>query len=279
MTRRDKNMQSTPLLVRVPAPEFLEAPSSWLARLALHQGTPMRSLLSHLQLPLSGNLDLQFAAACHRTISNRVGVSLAPIQTSMKVLRNLKSVDPDGRRFLLREYGVGQFRYCPLCFKEQVTPHVPIHWRVRTWRFCPTHHCLMETGCATCGAATVLPASFVLGGPGGEGVAYLKDCVRCGKGLAAAEPCQLRKTGPGAVPEGDWCLLKNGRAVLAALASGNVHTKANERNRGLAYLVKLDKRGLLPRREAWLAPEQMRQRLRNAMAKSGTASRRVEDFP
>lgn len=267
MKRRTKIPKTPPALVRVPAPEFLEAPSSWLARLALYQGTPIRSLLSHLQLPLSGNLDLQFASACHRTIADRAGVSLKPLQVTLQVLRNLKFVDPNGQRFLLKEGGVGQFRYCPLCFKEQTTPHVPIHWRIRTWRFCPLHHCLMETGCSKCGAATVLPASFVSGGPAGEGVAYLKDCVRCGKSLAAVEPCPVRRTGPGAVPDGDWCLLKNGRAVLAALVSGNVQTKANERNRGLGHLVLLDKRGLLPRREGWLAPEQMRQRLRAAAAK------------
>jgi TniQ len=245
-------------LVGVPPPLLLEAPSSWLSRVALQQGAELREVREYLGWPASGSVDMQFLHLGMKQLQDRVGTSLERFDCTRRVLSNIHRIDPDGNRLLFKDAGHGQFRYCPACLKAQPVPHVPIHWRVVTWRYCPEHECLLNTACPHCAAPTLLPVDLINAGPRGKGVAYLRDCARCGHSLAAQEPCELRRSGPGALSHADLCLLENGRATLAALHTGRVGTVTSDRMLGLQRLMFFVKRGLVPNAAAWLEPRGVR---------------------
>jgi hypothetical protein len=248
-----------PALVGVPPAQLLEAPSSWLTRVALQQGADLQEVRDYLGWPPSGNVDMQFLDLDLQQLRSRVGVSLQRLGDARRVLSNIQHVDPEGNRLLFKEAGHGQFRYCPACLKAQTVTYVPIHWRVVTWRFCPEHSCLLDTGCPHCSAPTLLPVSLIEAGPGRQGVAYIRDCARCGQSLAAREPCPLRKSGPGALAHADLCLLENGRASLAALYEGRVGVVGSERSQGIRRLRFYVMRGLVPNSSKWLEPGYVRQ--------------------
>lgn len=67
----------TTRMVRVPTPQFMEAPSSWLSRVALRQGASLRELLHHLNLPTSGDLDFKMAKLGMAHLQNKMGDTIA----------------------------------------------------------------------------------------------------------------------------------------------------------------------------------------------------------
>ena len=271
MMKHERPLQN---MVRATHPMLLEAPSSWLSRLALTQGAEIGEVLSHLKLHRRGDIDLVFATQPLAELMRVIGADFDQLAPAVRILRNIAAIDPEGRKFLWRSKGAAQFFYCPHCLKSQATSHIPIHWRVRTWRHCPIHQCLLETGCPHCQAATVLPQNMLMSGPKRQGVAFLKHCGRCDKALTGRDPFCLRTHGQWALSAFDWCLLQNGRAALASLYTGDFYVHGSELNEGLQGLMSFQRRGLLPSKLDWLATDLLRRRL---ATRAGEAQRHGEE--
>ena len=232
----------------------------------------MDKVLSHFRLPRAGDLDLQFAQAAPKLINDNWGADLKNLRVSLRILDNVRRLDPDGGMFMLRDVGKGQFRYCPACLKQQQIAHVPIHWRVSVCRVCPVHHCLMETGCPHCESPTVLPYSMIDAGPQRQGLASLSRCKQCGKSLAAVKPCHPSTKGQGAVSMSHHWVLQNGTATLAALYFGYVLLGNEQKRQGLQSLLTLYRNGLLPRDQMWLDPRIVRARAASQSTRSASES-------
>lgn len=258
--------KSSAAIVRVPMPVPFETPSSWITRFALTQGAKLSEIISFLDLKGSDDMDMSFSQLNLAMLSKKVGANLTNLHIAQRILSNIQRIDPHGRKFMLQDAGSGQFRYCSKCFSEQVAYHVPIHWRISTWRHCPLHNCLMDTGCPHCGAITQLPADLICAGPKRKGVAYLNRCVRCDKSLTALGICKIPTDGPGSIALTDLCLLKNGRATLAALYFGHLIIGDDRKRQGLHALLTLYNKGLLPRSQKWLDPKVVRERMAKRQA-------------
>jgi hypothetical protein len=238
--------EATAALVRVPVPMLLEAPSSWLSRVALHQGATFDELCAYLGLSTSPCVDLAFLDLDLARLQAIVNVPIDGLQEALRVLRSIEAIDTRGKHFLLRDRSADWFRYCPHCLREQREAFVPIHWRVSSWRYCFEHSCLMVSGCAHCGAATSLPLSMINAGPQSGGIAYLSQCARCGRALSQREALKISQGDSAAMGANTWCLLRNGRATLAALYSATAYGRLGGPDLGLQGVVRFAKCGAIP---------------------------------
>ncbi|MBI5924671.1 MAG: TniQ family protein [Aquabacterium sp.] len=266
------NRPPTQKMVRVPSPQFMEAPSSWLSRIALMQGASLRELLYHLSLPTSGDLDFKMAKLGMAHLQSKLGDTIAAMAAPLHVLQNLRRIDPHGDQLILNAQGIGQFSYCTLCLREQHTPYIPIHWRISTWRYCPLHMCLMETGCPHCGARSALPVSLLHAGPKGNGVAFLRNCTRCDKPLWDRKVLYLKEHGRWFISEFERYQFKNGRAALATLYSGKFFIQDSKFNHGLKGLLNFHRRGLLPSSRPWMQSHVFEQRMTRQPNKASWAA-------
>lgn len=230
-----------------PAAQSLEAPASWLSRVALSQGATMKELRSLLPR-FKTDLDLVFIDANFQSTLGALGLDVQALWVPSRLLSNFRRASLDPRRFLLFDNNVPRYRYCPGCFRSMRTPHVPIHWRFAAWCYCPEHGCLMNDLCLSCSAPIVLPADMLTAGPDSDGVAYLSDCLRCGKSLAKMPVETLKDRGLEDSVLWSRKLLDNGRAVLAALLSNRVRLAPVGEALPLKALRNLERSGLLPRR-------------------------------
>lgn len=237
-------------LCGVPPPQLLEAPLSWLSRVALMQGTRLRELLQFLGLdPAVTELELAVLKGAPR--ARAFGRHLNVLSHSLQILANIGRIDPQGRVFLLREGKRASFRFCPTCYGEQREPHVPVEWRVSSWRYCPLHRCLLLSACHQCGSAGTLPSEMRSAGGKRRGIAYLRSCQACGANLADAKADALDIEGPGLTAT-ERCLLKNGRASLAAFYSGKCFMAPASRDEGIRGIYRLERQGLIPTNRWWL---------------------------
>ncbi|MNL12317.1 hypothetical protein D3C87_1331810 [compost metagenome] len=249
--------KSTHGLAGLPVLMPLEAPASWLTRAALSQGETVASLLAHLNLFKIRDFDLAIASDVWRQAAVRSGMYLQ-FELAAKIFDRVKGLGTDGSRLLLTtQAGRPRYRFCPQCLRAQRERYIEMHCRFVPWRFCPTHHCLLEDACPHCQQPVVLPFDMICAGPKRSGVAYLSQCQSCAGSLTAVEPVEIDDL---CLSEWDYMLLANGRATLAALRDGWVCVDDRVEKR-LSHLKGLAKMGLIPMREDWLAASAARQTL------------------
>jgi hypothetical protein len=202
----------------LPAPFQFESPSSWLTRAALTQGVSPAELGRYLGY---GNME-KFELNVNKQLIQKIvsKSNLVPVHFEfMRVMfANLCFVDEHGRNLLLFSDAVtARYRYCAVCLHEQSVKHFPVHWRFKTWRYCPLHACLMEDYCRRCGSPIILPTDLVNAGPEKEGVAYLHQCLRCGKSLCSHWSKAKGELYRLPLSTKEKTLLSLGRAVLSGL--------------------------------------------------------------
>jgi hypothetical protein len=234
-------------LYGVPPPQLLEAPSSWLCRIALHQGEPLGALLQALGLSPERCLDVQFCAEAERLTMHLGGIP-ERIALSVLILRRALRLGQTGRELLHIGEGAGPsaFRYCPECFGCQREPHVPVHWRLAPWVYCPVHECLLSERCRHCGSPSSLPVDLVKVSRQGTLFAALSRCSRCGVAMTEPVPTLKLSRHSGAVRASDWCQIDNGRALMAALQRGHFECAGRTCPLDVGTLNELIRRRLLP---------------------------------
>lgn len=248
-------------LVNVPHPEYFEATSSWLSRLALSQGASLYELMDFFGL--SSGLDLDRVLQGDRLAALRqiCGLTENAFCVHERVVTSLNSMSPVGDNYLIRgQQNKPGFRYCPLCIKEMRTPHFPIHWRFIAWRWCSEHDCLLEDVCHKCGQEVLFPIDIESSTAGRMGYALLNRCQSCGASLGIAEPCVLQVGTFRRVSPLEDLILANGRGLLAALFHGWFQIKDQPGRQKLARFVDIERHGVLPVTQDWLSPNQVRQR-------------------
>lgn len=234
-------------LYGVPPPQLLEAPSSWLCRIALHQGEPLGALLQALGLSPQRCLDVQFCAEAERLAPHLGGIP-ERMTLSVLILRRALQLGPAGHELLHTGEGAGPsaFRYCPECFGCQREPHVPVHWRLAPWVYCPVHECLLSESCRHCGSPSSLPVDLFNVSRQGAHVAALSRCGHCGLAMTDPVPALKLARHSGALKATAWCRIDNGRALVAALQRGYIDCAGQLRALDCFSLKELIRRRLLP---------------------------------
>lgn len=237
-------------LFALPEIQLTESPASWLCRVALSQGTGVKELCRHLDIPLVGDMDL-IAGQWLRVVDFRQRHSrLAGLAVARKILQSLQLVDPTGSQFLLRSVkGLARYRYCPHCLAEQVHTHLPIEWRFRAWRMCPLHDCLLREGCHECKAHVLAPFDFMNTAGKEIEVGSFGQCTACGSMLRHGETTSTSDSDRLARTGWSQLMLANGRATVSALYLGRVFVNGMSTSKPLGELRRLARLGLLPHRE------------------------------
>jgi hypothetical protein len=234
-------------LYGVPPPQLLEAPSSWLCRIALHQGEPLRRLLTGLGLSPKRCLDVQFSDDADR-IARRLGGLPPRMQVTLNILRNAIRIARRSQELLLCWSGVepSGFRYCPRCFEAQREPHVPIHWRLAPWVYCLEHQCLLSRCCLQCRRPTSLPVDLMLASGGGKRPPYLSRCPHCAAALTQVEEGLQLAPRCDALRATYWYWIENGRAFVSALHCGYFEWEGDVLASDVSWLKKVLYRRLVP---------------------------------
>lgn len=237
----------------LPCSQPMEAPSSWIARAALSQGVTTAELLEHLQINRDMDIDLGIVFADQERLREACGLPPHHLDLSIKILKNLVKSKCEASRFLLhsKSRGLPRFRYCPQCLHERIVPSLPIHWRFAAFRYCPDHSCMLEERCHACKADVAGAVSLVNAGPDRKGIAFLRHCTACGIDLRAV-PSIGQSEAFSLMGRLEQDLMRNGRAVLAALYLGYVRdSRRPDVKSALSRLHRLDKMTLLPNKVEW----------------------------
>jgi len=247
-------------LAGVPLVLPFESVSSWLGRLALSQGVSLAELSKYLDIDTKCDVDMRLRRQKARELLDICGQDKRSFDLPLAIFSALRSLVRDGGRFLNVERGRARYRFCPCCLSAQPTPYFPLHWRFVAWRWCPVHDCLLENACPHCSAPLIGPADQLNAGRDRKGVGLMSYCMSCSRKLSVVEPCYIG-TGPqSALTEWERVLLRNGRAVLAALYTREVQVTCQGDRTGVRRLKKLDRLGLLPHGLDWLTPAHLRER-------------------
>jgi hypothetical protein len=215
--------------------------SCWAGRLALSQGVKLTELEGFARCHLRGDIDFRIPPEVIRTLVRACGLPAQSFELPLHIFGALAEISSDGEPFLLRAGGRPRFRLCAECLRCMRTPYLPLHWRFDCWHRCPLHSCLLEDRCPHCGAFLIFPVDQLSAGPGREGVAYLSQCMACGRLLTDCKPVVVEHL------EGfGEAYLENGRAVLAALFAGYLHCTDSEGRQPLQRLMRLHKQRFIP---------------------------------
>jgi TniQ len=233
-------------LVCAPVPEPFESPASWLSRLSLTQAATVWEVLAHLKLELPGDVDIQFANCDLDRVARLCGLAVSNFAFMSHMFTQLQRIDAKGEVYLLSHDTFARYRFCEKCLKEQSTPHFPLHWRFKAWRWCPLHSCLLSDHCPRCKSIVLLPMSLVSAGRRRSGVAYLNSCLVCGAKLAGKPKSTRFANTRNNLTPAEHLLLSNGRALLAALYHDGFRLSSNPQRYSLESLLHLESRGHLP---------------------------------
>lgn len=247
-------------LVCVPGLWTAESPSSWLSRTALRQAVPVDDLLAYLGLPLKGDMDLNFVRGNVKRIAGLTGIHIEEFSLVQKMFLGVARLDVKKKCFLLSLDHKPRYRFCACCLQAQSEKFFPLHWRFKAWRWCPEHFCLLDDMCPHCKAPVVLPAVMIKAGPDKNGVGSLGRCMKCSKKLydkhwEKKESLEFRF-----LTAWECVLLKNGRALLAALYSGDVYLEEQPQRLPLSAITRLAKQGLLPHESFVLTLDELERR-------------------
>jgi len=225
-----------PRLVGVPRPQLDESPTSWLARTALSQGTTITALNAYLGLPPFEESDF-FVLSRHAPAAfDRATLHASALLVARRMLSNLRKLDAGGGTYLLRRGNKAQYRYCAPCLLAQREKYFPIHWRFKSWQWCPLHRSIMRDRCEQCAAPLELPVSLLHGGLGGQGVPSLAYCLQCGYRLFSSAQDDCFQVSPEAADPWTRCLMINGRAAVAAMYRGHVFAAGDPTPRSIQHL-------------------------------------------
>lgn len=228
--RRSRVSEVKQKLIGVPSPHGFESPSSWISRAALSQGVRVGELLHYFGVARVGDFDMGLSQKKAQVIADTCGISIIHFDFSLKMFSTLRSIDRTGRNFLLPfDERYGRYRYCPGCLHHQRVKHFPLHWRFKTWRFCPIHQCLMEDRCLHCGSNIILSADMFHSGPQKKGIAFLDRCLRCEKKLSTHWEKVQGLTAEDLLDDEAMHQLLVGRFVLSALYHGHFFMKKSDR--------------------------------------------------
>lgn len=248
-------------LVNVPSPQFYEAASCWLSRLALSQGVDLRELLKFIGLANKGDIDRQLHGTSLQAIRDICNLPETALAVHERVMVGLESMGMVGARYLVTsKANRPKFRFCPLCISSMQTPYFPIHWRFIAWRWCPDHDCLLEDACPHCGSEITFPTEIALSVAGKQGYGLLNRCMSCGAKLSEVEPCRLEVNGIRMISEMEEMSLRNGRALLATLYYGRFQMPENPVWLHPRKFREVERCGVLPVRFDWLRPVVVKQR-------------------
>lgn len=195
--------------------EFLEAPSSWLVRVALGQGVPVNELCKWLEIKYGPDLDINFAEANVRAIARRCGFAETTFFPISRMLRSIQSLGY-GEPPLLQAGSKAAYQFCSICLREQETPFFPLHWRLRPYKMCYRHSCLMERMCSLCGRSVTLARQRAE--IARASIAFVTQCMCCGHLLSKAEPVFVSELSYQDLSWQEREQLDNGCAFASALA-------------------------------------------------------------
>ena len=234
------------VLVNAPEPEVFESPSSWLSRLALSQGVSLVDILAYLNVDIQFDIDLQIAVLDIEHLARICGLPASSFYFMKHMFSQLKKIDDDGKVFLLQKNSLARYRYCPRCLDEQRTPHFPLHWRFKAWRWCPLHNRVMSDYCPRCRALLVMPMNMIKAGRRGQGVAYLFHCNVCGSKLMNKKKTKVFKVSQFRLSKEDHFAMANGRTLFAALFHGYFKIGESSQKYQLSGISGLEKKGYFP---------------------------------
>lgn len=213
-------MSASPIvkeLFGVPQPCPMESPSSWLTRAALSQAVTPRQLISLFRAKRDVDFDLALTNAVVKRICSICKFDRSCFQFSQHMFGGVSLIDPEGRLLLLRDEEGPLYRYCPVCLKEQNDKHFPVHWRFRSWRYCPLHFCLMENQCRKCNFKPRLPSYLMNAGEDKCGIAYLHQCLNCGEYLSKHWASVLDAMRRPILTSFEKSILMAGRTIVSAI--------------------------------------------------------------
>lgn len=247
-------------LVDVPNHEFMESPSSWFTRIALRQVVSRSELFHYLGLNLRADCEMSVARTSLEGIADRFTDARGSLKLVDLVLTRLREVDARGERFLLRHRSIAYHRFCAVCLATDRVKYFRLEWRFKCWRWCPTHACLLQESCPHCGDLVQLPGDMFTAGHEGQGVATLDRCLHCSELLTTGWEMRRNTLVDQYTTLKERVLLGNGRATLAALATGSLHIGGRSMSFGHQQLGLIERLGCLPHTDFHLTHDELMRR-------------------
>ena len=238
----------------------MESPSSWFTRIALRQVVSRSELFHYLGLSLRADCEMSVARTSLKGIADRFTDAHGSFKLVDLVLSRLREVDAYGERFLLRDRSIAYHRFCAACLATDRVKYFRLEWRFNCWRWCPSHACLLQESCPHCGHFVKLPGDMFTAGLERQGVATLDRCLNCSKLLTAGWETLRGKLVDQYTTLQERVLLGNGRATLAALATGNLHIGGRTMTFGHQQLRLIERLGYLPHADFRLTHDELMRR-------------------
>lgn len=212
-----------PRLYAVPQPEFLEAPTSWLIRVAASQAVSVRHIGRFLGFKMERDCDAQIVSMDLNPLVKVAGIP----DNAFEDVRHMLHLAPAFRMkspVLLGEQGLPRYRFCGECLKTMVTPYLPIHWRVDAYRSCMTHECILEDHCPHCGATVCPQSNAHEHGALRSAVSMISQCEACSRFLWESPALKIKAISHKLLSREDRKRLKRGRALVEILFHCQVKT-------------------------------------------------------
>lgn len=214
-------------LYAVPKPEFVEAPSSWLRRVAARQAVSIRQTGRFLGFRMSRDCDEQIVTMDASHLAGVTGLAedvFEDVRRMLTLALSLRMKTP----VLLREKGMPRYRFCVECLAGMRTPYIPVFWRMDAYRLCTVHQCLLEDHCPHCGAMVCPQSDFGMNGSMRSDVSMLSQCMACSKFLWDVLALKIKAISRKLLSKEDRNRLMNGRVFVAALFHGQAQYPGQE---------------------------------------------------
>lgn len=206
-------------LYALPAPQEAESLSAWLPRAAASQAESLTEFARFLGFSSRKDFDTQFLDVAPLHLAKLCGLPGDAFDLPFRMLdgaRSLRLATPVLCTWRRRPL----YRFCPLCMKQQRTPHFPMHWRLDAYRMCHIHRCLLEEECPHCYTKVTPQHDWMNAGPQKKGISMASQCRKCAKLLWQVIPIPVDEHV--AISPLEKAQLENGRPFAAALAQGRV---------------------------------------------------------
>ncbi|TXI22785.1 MAG: hypothetical protein E6Q67_05640 [Roseateles sp.] len=187
----------------VPVPLTNEAPSSWMSRLAMAQGRPLKEIMAVLQFSLrqGWDPDAELLGARLPQLLRQCCLHQSAFAYAARSMSLLICTGSKASSALLTWRDRSRFRCCPACLATSPIPYLDIRWRIADWRHCLRHSCLLEDRCWKCDAYITYPVDMEQSAAGQAGHASQRRCQRCSADLAGVGPAYVDFRRPGVVTQ------------------------------------------------------------------------------
>lgn len=177
----------------VPVPLTNEAPSSWMSRLAMAQGRPLKEIMTMLEFSLrhGRDPDVELSGTRLSQLLKQCSLTRSAFAYAARSMSLLNCTGTKVSPTLLTWRDRSRFRYCPSCLATSPIPYLDIRWRIGHWRHCLRHSCLLEDRCWKCEAYVTYPIDMEQSAAGLAGHASQRRCQRCSADLAAVGPAYV----------------------------------------------------------------------------------------